>query len=83
MGQGLLQLRHLRNLRFCTTAFWVTSCHPGPACIFQPAMRYLFAALIVALLFAGCADDISQEDKDFYYSGWVKPNRGEEKRMSH
>lgn len=45
-------------------------------------MRYVFASLIVALLFAGCADDISQEDKDFYYSGWVKPNKGAEKRLA-
>lgn len=45
-------------------------------------MRYLLAALFVAVLFAGCASDLSQEDRDFWYSGWVKPNKGAEKRFS-
>jgi hypothetical protein len=45
-------------------------------------MRYLLLALIAALLFTGCANDLSQEDKEFWYSGWTKPNKGAEKRFS-
>ena len=44
-------------------------------------MRFVPAALFAALLLAGCANDISPEDRDFFYSGWVHPNKAAEKRL--
>ena len=42
-------------------------------------MRFLLAALLATVLFAGC--ETSQEDRDFYYDGWMHPERASEKRM--
>ena len=41
-------------------------------------MKFLSAALI-ALLFTGCEAD--QEERDFFYSGWVHPEQGANRRM--
>jgi hypothetical protein len=41
-------------------------------------MKY-FALLLAAALLSAC--DTSQEDRDFYYSGWLHPERDANKRI--
>jgi len=41
-------------------------------------MKYL-ALLLFAALFAAC--DTSEEDRNFYYNGWLKPETDSNKRM--
>ena len=38
--------------------------------------------LAVALLLTGCASDLSPEERDFFYTGWVHPERAAQQRMS-
>jgi hypothetical protein len=42
-------------------------------------MRYVFAALLLAML-AGCTSD--PEDRVFFNQGWVLPDKGAEERLS-
>jgi len=42
-------------------------------------MRYAFAALLLVVLFAGCASDA--EDRAFFNAGWIRPEKGAEKRL--
>ena len=44
-------------------------------------MRYVPAALFAVLLLAGCARDVSAEDREFFYRGWLKPEKAAEKRL--
>lgn len=46
------------------------------------AMKYLALSLLAAML-AGLltACDTSGEDRQFYYSGWTKPEKGSDQRM--
>ncbi len=41
-------------------------------------MKIFWFSLMLFLL-AGC--EIDQEDKDFFYSGWVHPQKGADERM--
>lgn len=41
-------------------------------------MKYL-AVLFAAALLSAC--DTSQEDRDFYYNGWIHPERDSNKRL--
>jgi hypothetical protein len=42
-------------------------------------MKYVFA-LVLGALFAGCTSDA--EDRAFFNSGWVRPERGADERLS-
>jgi hypothetical protein len=47
--------------------------------LFAPLSLWLF--VLVAQLLAGCTND--QDDKDFYYRGWLKPQQGADERLMH
>ncbi len=42
-------------------------------------MRYVIAALLAMLLLSAC--DYG-EDKDFFYGGWLHPQKSSEQRMN-
>ena len=44
-------------------------------------MLRLLALALVALVHAGCT--VSEEDKDFYYRGWVNPNEARMWNSTH
>ncbi len=37
-------------------------------------MKLVFTAFLLALLFGGCSG-VDPEDKAFFYSGWINPNK--------
>lgn len=41
----------------------------------------LLLVLAIPLLLPGCASDVSQDDHDFFYSGWRNPERSSQERM--
>ncbi len=42
-------------------------------------MRYVLAAFLFVVFFAGCASDA--EDRAFFSRGWVQPERGADERL--
>ena len=44
------------------------------------AMKYFFA-FAMPLLLSGCASDLSPEERDFFYRGWVHPEKTAQERM--
>jgi hypothetical protein len=41
-------------------------------------MRYLVAALLAMLVLAGCD---TGDDKEFFYGGWMHPEKASEQRL--
>jgi len=41
-------------------------------------MRYLVAALLAMLVLAGCD---TGDDKEFFYGGWMHPEKSSEQRL--
>ena len=44
------------------------------------SMKHVFT-LATSLLLSGCAKDVTSEEHDFFYRGWVHPERGSQERM--
>ncbi len=44
------------------------------------AMKLVFA-FVTPLLLSGCALDVPPEDHDFFYRGWMHPERASQERM--
>lgn len=47
--------------------------------VYPALMRYLIAALLAMLLLSACD---TGEDRDFFYGGWLHPQRASEQRMN-
>jgi len=46
--------------------------------VYSAAMRYLVAALLAMLELAGCD---TGDDKEFFYGGWMHPEKSSEQRL--
>jgi hypothetical protein len=46
----------------------------------EPSMRYLLAALLAILFLTGC-ESMDAEDRNFYYSDWMHPEKAANKRL--
>ncbi len=47
--------------------------------MYSVEMRYFIAAFLAMAFLTAC--ETSKEDQDFYYSGWLHPERDAEKRL--